>query len=418
MKLCFVADFRSPIARNWIRHFADGGHEVHVISTFQSGSMDIPVASLHVVPLGLSSLRGQAASVAEGGDGTPAAGVATRLKAAARRLSGIGMELHQLAAPLHVFKQRHTVRRLIDDIRPDLVHAMRIPFEGILAAEALRDRETPLVVSVWGNDFTLFGARYPLIGWTTRRAMRRADALHSDCLRDHQLRIEWGFDGGRPSVVLPGAGGVQEETFHEGPAPRELVESLAIPEGAPVVINPRGFRSYVRNDTFFRAIPLVLRERPDAVFVGVGMAGNPTATGWVRRLDVEPAVRLLSVVPRRTMADLFRLADVTVSPSEHDGTPNTLLESMACGAFPVAGDIPSVREWIEPGANGLLVDPGDPRALADAVLQAIADPRLRSDAAAVNRRLVAERAAYETVMRKAECFYAEVLAHTGRGGPA
>lgn len=44
------------------------------------------------------------------------------------------------------------------------------------------------------------------------------------------------------------------------------------------------------------------------------------------------------------MAYLFRLADVTVSLSEDDGTPNTLLEAVACGCFPIAGDIESVRE--------------------------------------------------------------------------
>jgi glycosyltransferase involved in cell wall biosynthesis len=105
-----------------------------------------------------------------------------------------------------------------------------------------------------------------------------------------------------------------------------------------------------------------------------------------------------------------------VSPSEFDGTPNTLLEAMACGAFPVAGDIASVREWIDDGANGLLVDPGDPRALADAILRAIGDGGLRERAAARNRALVAERADHVRVMARAEALYARVAAAAGEIG--
>jgi glycosyltransferase involved in cell wall biosynthesis len=108
------------------------------------------------------------------------------------------------------------------------------------------------------------------------------------------------------------------------------------------------------------------------------------------------------------MAELFRRSQVAVSPSTHDGTPNTLLEAMACGCFPVAGDLESLREWITPGANGLLVAPGDPRALADAVLLALEQPALRQRAREHNRQLIAEKADYHQVMRKAESFYSSI----------
>jgi glycosyltransferase involved in cell wall biosynthesis len=58
-------------------------------------------------------------------------------------------------------------------------------------------------------------------------------------------------------------------------------------------------------------------------------------------------------------ADVFRGAQIVVSPSIHDGTPNSLLEAMACGCFPVAGDLESIREWITHGQNGLLFDAND-----------------------------------------------------------
>ncbi len=147
-------------------------------------------------------------------------------------------------------------------------------------------------------------------------------------------RRQWGF--ARDKTQRPffrARGGIQTDLFHPGPADRQLVERLRIPVDAPVVLNPRGIRGYVRNDTFFQAIPLVLRRKPNVIFLGLAMHGSPVAEKWVERLHLGHAVRLLPPVSRSEVADLFRLADVAVSPSEHDGTPNTLLEAMACGCI-------------------------------------------------------------------------------------
>jgi len=189
----------------------------------------------------------------------------------------------------------------------------------------------------------------------------------------------------------------------------EVATQWNIPAGAPVVVNPRGFRGYVRNDTFFRAIPLVLAQKPDVIFLGVSMQGNAVAEHWIEQLQIRHAIRLLPSVPRNEMADLFRLAAVTVSPSEHDGTPNSLLEAMACGSFPVVGDIESIREWIEHEVNGLLCDPASPASLAQAVVRALDDKDLHQRAAIQNRALIVERAGYHKVMAKAEEFYKQII---------
>ncbi|HVG21722.1 MAG TPA: glycosyltransferase family 4 protein, partial [Blastocatellia bacterium] len=259
-------------------------------------------------------------------------------------------------------------------------------------------------------DFTLCAPSNPLIARQTRQALYRADALHCDCRRDLKLGVEgWGFDSEKPATVLPGAGGVDSSLFYPGEADPALRAQLNIPDDAPVVINPRGFRGYVRNDVFFRSVPLVLREHPEAIFISVGMQANPVAERWVSRLSIERSVRLLPSVPHNQMADLYRLARVAVSPSLHDGTPNTLLESMACGCLPVAFDIESVREWITDEVNGLLCAANNESSLAEAVSRALGDARLREGARARNLQLIAGRAEYSNVMRQAESFYLEVI---------
>ena len=128
---------------------------------------------------------------------------------------------------------------------------------------------------------------------------------------------------------------------------------------AIIIINPRGFRAYVRNDTFFRAIPIVLKQRPNTRFICPAMIDETQAQKWVTEYRIASEVDLLPLQPRQKMADLFRQAQVTVSITTHDGMPNTLLEAMACGVYPIVGDIELLREWITPGVNGLLVNPLD-----------------------------------------------------------
>jgi glycosyltransferase involved in cell wall biosynthesis len=109
------------------------------------------------------------------------------------------------------------------------------------------------------------------------------------------------------------------------------------------------------------------------------------------------------------MAELFRHAQISVSITTHDGTPNTLLEALACGCFPIAGDIEALREWIRPEVNGLLVDPSSPSALAEAILNAISQPDLRRQAREQNLEMVKERAEYWKSMQAAEEFYRRLI---------
>jgi glycosyltransferase involved in cell wall biosynthesis len=182
-----------------------------------------------------------------------------------------------------------------------------------------------------------------------------------------------------------------------------------LPPG-PVIVNPRGHRpGSLRQDCFFRSIPLVLAKVPQAVFVCPPLAGDSQAEGWVRRLGIGAQTRLWPRLDRAQMWALLRRADLFVSPSVHDGTPNSLLEAMACGCFPVVGRVESLAEWIRDGVNGFLVDATSPAALADGMIAALEDPGLRAAAAKQNARIVAERAEHGRCMAMAQAFYCELL---------
>lgn len=365
---------------NWIRHFVERGEdEVFIASTFPV-QLDIAVRRLEVIPVAFSSVK--KAGQRPGG---------------ASRTLNLRTALRHWLGPLTVERAARKLRAFIEEVKPDLVHAMRIPYEGMLAADAYTG--IPLAVSIWGNDFTLHAPSTPLMRHYTRWTMQVADALHADCARDVRLAHEWGFGARRLSLVAPGNGGIRSEVFYP---PAKAVEE-------PVVLNPRGIRPYVRNDCFFKAIPLVLKKHPNAKFLCAAMAGDGQALQWIRELGIGQAVELLAPMPHMEMAKVYRRAQVLVSPSIHDGTPNTLLEGMACGCFPAAGDLESIREWITPGENGLLFDSNDPQSIAEAIIHAIENKSLREKAAGLNGELIAARAEYRMNMQRAEEFYKLVI---------
>jgi glycosyltransferase involved in cell wall biosynthesis len=380
MKILFVADGRSPISRSWMRYFARRGDDVFLASTFAC-ELDFPIEQLEFTPVAFSAVKKPGS--------TPAKGSARTL--------GLRTRLRHWLGPLTIPGSAQKLRAFIEEVQPDVIHAMRIPYEGMLTASALAGLKTKprFIVSIWGNDFTLHAPSTPLMSYHTRRTMRAADALHADCERDIRLARVWGLGVDQPTLVTPGNGGIQTDVFYP---PQEAAKN-------PVVINPRGFRAYVKNEAFFKSIPLVLEKCGDARFVCSSMQGEAQALQWMKQLGIEHAVRLDPPFMHAQMGDVFRAAQVIVSPSIHDGTPNSLLEGMACGCFPVVGDLESIREWITHGQNGFLVDPNDPQSIADAILIALEREDLRREAAGLNAKVISARAEYGTNMEKAVGFY-------------
>lgn len=386
MRYLFVVDGRSPIAINWIRHFTERDDEIYIASTFAC-LVDFPINGLEITPVAFSALKKPS----------------QRPGSTSSRTLGLRTVIRQWLGPLTIRRASQRLSNFIWRVQPDLVHAMRIPYEGMLATHALKAMtRIPLIISSWGNDFTLHMPSTPFMSHHTRQALQFTHAFHADCHRDVRLAQALGLNSSKPTLVAPGNGGIRTGIFHPNPQPVE----------EPVIINPRGVRPYVRNDNFFKAIPLILAKHPNAKFICASMAGESQAIQWIKELGIAHAVELLPPLPYREMANAFRRAPIMVSPSIHDGTPNSLLEGMACGCFPLAGDLESIREWITPNKNGLLFDSNNPQSIADATINAIENKDLRGKSVGPNQKLIASRAEYEHNMKQVDEFYKKICSYS------
>ncbi len=395
MRLLFVADGRSPTALSWLRHWIETGHQTHLVSTFPC---DPPpgLASFHILPVAFGGMAREQSNHTMGS--THTGGFVGRIR---RFLLPLRYTLGPLSLPPH----QSRFRTLVEEIRPDLVHALRIPFEGMLATAT--PTGIPLVVSIWGNDLTLHAHGSILMARFTRRTVRRADGLIADATRDIRLGHEWGFATDRPTLVVPGAGGIRLDEIEAAARSGILPEDLP---DVPIVVNPRGQRpGSLRQDIFFQSIPLVLEKFPEALFICPPLAGDKESDRWIESLGIRSNAKLWPRLDRAQMWALFKKARVFVSPSIHDGTPNSLLEAIACGCFPVVGNIESMKEWVTPGVNGLLVDAASPRSLADGIIAALENPALCATAKNENAQIIAKRADYRRCMAMTEAFYQKVV---------
>ena len=91
------------------------------------------------------------------------------------------------------------------------------------------------------------------------------------------------------------------------------------------------------------------------------------------------------------LCDLYAQADVFVFPTRGDCLPLAVMEAMAAGLPVIATDVGALREEVETGVNGLMVPPGDAKAVGDAVRALIADPVRLAGMGCASRALAEQR---------------------------
>lgn len=115
----------------------------------------------------------------------------------------------------------------------------------------------------------------------------------------------------------------------------------------------------------------------DAVFLVLGIVYLNEVKEEIISKKLEDRIRLLGAVPNSEIADYYLSADVFIMPSESEGFPRVLLESMACGLPFVAFDVGGVKDIVVPEQLDFVVPRGDIDLFAGKVVQLLQDLHLR-----------------------------------------
>lgn len=288
------------------------------------------------------------------------------------------------------------LRKEIREFRPDLVNAHFVPNYGLMGAMS---GFRPLAVSAWGSDLLVSAKRSILHRARVRWALSRADLATCD---GRVLVDELSKSGVAPGRILNVPMGVD----------RELIAGRrgGIPNQGPLrIISTRSLEPVYDVETVIRAMPLVAKgtKRPVKLTVAGGGSLRGTLELMARELGVD--AEFTGALEHGALIRRLDQADVYVTASRSDSTSVSLLEAMARGLVPVAGDIPGNREWIDGGANGLLFTPGDHAGLAEKIAD-VAEGRVDGERMiSENVRVVSERGCWQDNMEEVEDSFLKLL---------
>jgi len=186
--------------------------------------------------------------------------------------------------------------------------------------------------------------------------------------------------------------------------------------GAVGVLEPRkGHRYLVEAMALLgRGSAAAPQQRVVAIIAGGGSLRDPLATE-IRRLGLSDAVRMLGPVDD-ARAILWAL-DVFAMPSLSEGLGVALLEAMGCGLPAVASRVGGIVDTVDDGRTGMLVAPGDARALAGALAHLSAEPAARIAMGAAARAMAVERFSMASMARRTVELYRACL-QTGASAKA
>jgi glycosyltransferase EpsF len=176
-----------------------------------------------------------------------------------------------------------------------------------------------------------------------------------------------------------------------GPQERQAFrESSGWPKDTPIIVHIGRFAEQKNHFGVLRIFKLVLQRHPGAKLLLIG--GGPlrgAVEAMTRRLELSDAVRFLGL--RDDVPAILTRSDVFLFPSWLEGLGVAALEASAASIPIVASKIPAISEAIEDGVTGLLIDPNDNDAMADAVSCLLSDKTFAKRLGEAGRNRVAER---------------------------
>ncbi|MDX1630540.1 MAG: glycosyltransferase family 4 protein [Thermoanaerobaculia bacterium] len=324
---------------------------------------------------------------------------------ASRGLSPVGLDARNLR-DVAAFRR---LTKLLRDREIDLIHA-HLAYASLWGTVAGALHRIPTVCTFhvapppdppWSREGMRRILRVRLTNGLARRSVAVSRAVREAWIRE-------GLDSGKTEVIH---NGVPVERFSglRGTGVRGRVRrELGIPEGRLLLLTVTVLREGKGMEDLLAAVE---RQGSSGTQGLLAVAGEgplrEDLEKTIRSRGLEDRVRLLGF--RRDVPDLLAAADLFVLPSRWDAFPTAILEAMAAGLPVVATRAGGIPEIVEDGRTGLLVSPGDPDQLAEALARLSECPELARRLGEAGRERARERFSLEAWRHRLLSLYEEIL---------
>jgi glycosyltransferase involved in cell wall biosynthesis len=316
-------------------------------------------------------------------------------------LPKVGMNVAPL--PLFAAALSSLRRQIREGVDFDLIDAHYFYPDGVAAVLLGRAVARPVVVTARGSDLNIL-ARHPLPRRWIQWAARNADGLVAVSSALKQRLVELDIPAGRVRVLR---NGVDLTRFrpHDRIAVRQALGLVR-----PTLLAVGNLVALKRHTLMVEA----LARLPEFELVIVGEGPERGAIERAaRQFDVAGRVRLLGRVPQDQLPQIYSAADFLLLVSAHEGWPNVLLESMACGTPVIVSDMEGVTDIVSSAEAGRVVANITPSRLADTIRDFAAARQSREPT-----RRFAEQFDWQSTTEGQIALFHEVLQRHSKPSPA
>jgi colanic acid/amylovoran biosynthesis glycosyltransferase len=293
-----------------------------------------------------------------------------------------GFDAYINTISFHLSRTLPFYRKIISDLKPDLVHA-HFGFDGYKLIRVTREFGIPLVISFYGSDVSRLPSEF---GWKRRYRKLAESASHfiaaSDFMRS-QL-IDLGFPEDRISVVRFGLD-LNENKFHKNDRPPNSILMVGR------LVEKKGFET---------ALKAIVQSKKKGFSWNVDIFGDGPLKSSLMKIAEEPGlngtVRFHGFQPVDVIQNALRNHKLILAPSvtaadgDMEGLPNTILEAMAAGTTVVSTRHAAIPEAIIHEKSGFLTDERNTDGLTE-ILNRIAEDRYDLAAIRANARNIIVR---------------------------
>lgn len=288
--------------------------------------------------------------------------------------------------------------QILNEIQPDLVHSFEMQSCSYPILETMQKfPKIKWLYSCWGSDLFYF-QNQPQHVSKIKAVLSRINYLHTDCNRDFILAKNLGFKG-KHTGVIPGGGGFHLEEF------LPFIHSVSERK----IILVKGYQhKFGRALPIFKALMYLTDYLTDYKVIVFG--SHKVVIDWVHENRLPFKVFPKDTISHEEILKIMGQSAVYIGNSLSDGIPNTLLEAIIMGAFPIQSNPGNVTaEIISDGKNGFLIEnPDDEKVIANLILKVLQQRELLETAFEINQKIAKERLDYMVNQQKILALYQQI----------
>jgi glycosyltransferase involved in cell wall biosynthesis len=295
-----------------------------------------------------------------------------------------------------------TFEALLLDIKPDVVHSFAlqiscIPILGVMQ----RHPELKWIYSSWGSDM-YYSEEIGINKSIMKICLERIDFLITDCKRDYEIAKQKGFN----KIYLgdfPGNGGVDfnEQNIESNLKNRNIIIIKAFNDKIGKGINiVKAINNVYQLTDFELVIFGADKEVEDYIYSSI----------FFSKLNFK-VYNKNNYIPNEELLEIMGKSYIYIGNSYSDGLPNTLIEAMGMGAFPIQSNPGGVTsEIIEHAKNGLLIsNPDDVNEIESLIKIALINKKMINDAFLANYNIVKARFDRNKIKPKILTMYEKII---------